>query len=96
MIMRKPRAPLDGDQSIQGQYTFPAVAESAFCGGGMLPPWFMRGIAWTVTMSGTSLTEGILSAELRLYQEGAEEASAALPMTYAEGVAPGQALPTRS
>src|SRR5699024_7340652 len=29
---------------------------------------------------------GILSAELRLYQEGAEEASAALPMTYAEGV----------
>ena len=76
---------LDGDQSIQGQYTFPAVAEAPSVEADA-PAVVHAGDSWTVTMSGTSLTEGILSAELRLYQEGAEEASAALPMTYAEGV----------
>lgn len=75
---------LDGEQSIQGQYTFPAEVASPSVEADAASV-IHAGDTWTVAMSSTNLTEGILSAELRLYAGDASDAAAVLPMTYADG-----------
>ncbi len=72
---------LNADQSIQGQYTFPAAVENPSVTV-QAPEQIGVGESWTVSVSGTNLTETILRARLRIYAAESTDPAVVADMTY--------------